>query len=46
MQTFKHSWEKEVDSWAGLVQEQLCEQFLQQREKSSDFQEVGRSKSQ
>lgn len=29
MQTFMHGWEKEMDTWAGLVQEQLCEQLLQ-----------------
>lgn len=33
-----------MDAWAGLVQEQLCEQLLQQMEMSSDFQQVGRSK--
>lgn len=44
MQPLKHGWEKEMDAWAGLVQEQLCEQQLQQMEMSSDFQEVGSSK--
>lgn len=44
MQTFKHGWKKEMDTWAGLVQEQIREQLLQQMEMSSDYQQVGSSK--
>lgn len=33
-----------MDTWAGMLQEQLWEQLLQWREMSSDFQQVGRSK--